>query len=79
MIASEHASLPTGYDPSTTSMEVRDFHRLRDLIHRETGIWLRDGKQVMLASRLSRRLRELGLASFAEYYAFIEHADDDGD
>jgi chemotaxis protein methyltransferase CheR len=44
----------------------------RSLVHEHTGIWLRDGKQVMLASRLSRRLRHHGIASFAEYYEYVQ-------
>jgi chemotaxis protein methyltransferase CheR len=49
-----------------------EFRLFRELIHRHTGIWLRDGKQMMLASRLSRRLRALGLPSFADYYRQVE-------
>jgi chemotaxis protein methyltransferase CheR len=53
-------------------MELREFKLFRTLVHERTGIWLRDGKQVMLASRLSRRLRHHGLASFADYYAYVQ-------
>lgn len=60
-------------------MELREFTLFRSLIHKRTGIWLRDGKQVMLASRLLRRLRHLGLASFAEYYSFVQNAQDNGE
>lgn len=48
----------------------------RGLVHERTGIWLHDGKQVMLASRLSKRLRYHGLSSFADYYAYIQGAPD---
>jgi hypothetical protein len=44
-------------------MDVHEFQSLRTLIHRETGIWLRDGKQVMPASRLRGRLSESLVAS----------------
>lgn len=53
-------------------MELREFKMFRTLIHRHTGIWLRDGKQIMLASRLSRRLRHHGIANFAEYYEYVQ-------
>ncbi|HVT96992.1 MAG TPA: protein-glutamate O-methyltransferase, partial [Acidobacteriaceae bacterium] len=43
-----------------------------------TGIWLRDGKQVMLASRLSRRLRAHGLTNFADYYNYLDGLPDQG-
>jgi chemotaxis protein methyltransferase CheR len=53
-------------------MDEREFKLFRELIHRETGIWLRNGKQAMLASRLSKRLRHLGIPSFPDYYAYVE-------
>lgn len=59
-------------------MDLRDFSRFRALIHAETGIWLRDGKQLMLASRLSRRLRHHQLESFSDYYAYVERLKDGG-
>jgi len=45
-----------------------EFLRFRKLIYDESGISLGDQKQTLLASRLSKRLRALGLATFAEYY-----------
>lgn len=58
-------------------MEMREFKAFRSLIHEHTGIWLRDGKQIMLASRLSRRLRHHGIASFGEYLQFVLRAPND--
>lgn len=52
-------------------MGLREFKLFRALVHQQTGIWLRDGKEVMLASRLSRRLRHHGMATFAEYYDYV--------
>jgi chemotaxis protein methyltransferase CheR len=60
------------------SMSLEDFRAFRDVIHRSTGIWLRDGKQVMLASRLGRRLRYHDLNSFSEYYQYLRSVRDDG-
>jgi len=60
-------------------MGLREFKMFRTLIHQYTGIWLRDGKQIMLASRLSRRLRHHGIANFAEYYEFVQRAPDNGE
>jgi len=59
-------------------MDMREFTVFRALIHRETGIWLRDGKEAMLASRLSRRLRHHGMSDFATYFAYVEQARDGG-
>ncbi|HNU12428.1 MAG TPA: CheR family methyltransferase [Rubrivivax sp.] len=49
-----------------------DFDRIRDLIHRHAGISLHAGKQAMVYSRLARRLRETGHASFASYLRWLE-------
>ena len=59
-------------------MDTREFKAFRDLIHRKTGIWLRDGKQAMLASRLSKRLRHHGMTDFATYAAYVETVQDGG-
>jgi chemotaxis protein methyltransferase CheR len=65
-------------NPSLPAIGPNEFRLFRELIHRHTGIWLRDGKQVMLASRLSRRLRAHRMTSFAEYYRFVDGRRDDG-
>ena len=49
-----------------------DFERVRKLIYRKAGISLQAGKQAMVYSRLSRRLRELGHASFGSYLQWLE-------
>lgn len=64
---------------SIVEMDMREFRLLRTFVHKHSGIWLKDGKQVMLASRLSRRLRQHGLSSFAEYYEFVQTHLNDSD
>jgi chemotaxis protein methyltransferase CheR len=59
-------------DNSFFPMELREFELFRSLIYQYAGIWLRDGKQVMLASRLARRLRHYSLSSFAAYYDYLQ-------
>jgi chemotaxis protein methyltransferase CheR len=49
-----------------------DFERVRTLIYKHAGISLNEGKQAMVYSRLSRRLRELGHKSFASYLQWLE-------
>ena len=48
------------------------FAKYRDLIYREAGIALTDGKKSLLVSRVAGRLRELGLTTFAQYYRLVE-------
>jgi chemotaxis protein methyltransferase CheR len=45
-----------------------EYHRFCTLIYNESGISLGNQKHSLLASRLSKRLRDLGLATFTEYY-----------
>ena len=47
-----------------------DFERIRRLIYQRAGISLHAGKQAMVYSRLSRRLRETGSSSFGSISYF---------
>jgi len=49
-----------------------DFSRVRALIHQRAGIALGEQKREMVYSRLSRRLRELGMNDFTSYLALLE-------
>lgn len=49
-----------------------DFDRVRQLIYQHAGISLHAGKQAMVYSRLSRRLRETGERSFSQYLQSLE-------
>ena len=51
-----------------------DFERVRKLIYQRAGISLHAGKQAMVYSRLSRRLRDVGYSSFADYLQWLEQA-----
>ncbi len=56
--------------PSSPHLAVsdRDFARYQKLINREAGIWLAPVKKALLVGRLARRLRELGLGNYGDYY-----------
>jgi chemotaxis protein methyltransferase CheR len=51
-----------------------DFTRVQKLIYQRAGISLHDGKRAMVYSRLSRRLRETGHSTFADYLNGLERA-----
>ena len=51
-----------------------DFERIRELIHQRAGISLNAGKQAMVYSRLSRRLRETARPSFSAYLQWLEQS-----
>lgn len=70
------ASLPEREGPSREFLFTeRDFQRVRKLIYDHAGINLSDAKKDMVYSRLGRRLRATGLASFNEYLALLETND----
>ncbi len=51
-----------------------DFERVRQLIYQRAGISLHAGKQAMVYSRLSRRLRETSHTGFADYLDWLARA-----
>ena len=50
----------------------RDFEAIAGLVHDIAGIYLADSKRQLVYTRLSRRLRQLGLGSFADYIRLLE-------
>jgi chemotaxis protein methyltransferase CheR len=56
-----------------------EFDAFRDLIYAEAGIALNDGKRDLVKSRLSKRLRYFGLATFTEYYQHLMEGDPTGE
>ncbi len=70
------AILPAGAPAADAEFNLtkEDFERIRRLIHLHAGISLHEGKQAMVYSRLSRRLRETGHRSFADYLQWLERA-----
>ena len=50
------------------SISNEEFHSFQQLIHREAGIYLAEHKKALLVGRLNKRLREIGVDSFSDYY-----------
>jgi chemotaxis protein methyltransferase CheR len=71
---SEPAPTPGGDANGEFSFDARDFERVRSLIYARAGISLHAGKQAMVYSRLSRRLRETGHRSFGAYLQWLDAA-----
>ena len=49
-----------------------DFERIQRLVYKHTAIVIAEAKRDFIRSRVSRRLRELGLNSIAEYCDYID-------
>ena len=54
-----------------TKLTPDEFDRFRTFIYEETGIRLADGKITLLSNRIRRRLRELDIELFEEYYNLL--------
>jgi chemotaxis protein methyltransferase CheR len=54
------------------NLDRATFQRIRDIVYARSGIVLKDDKATLVAGRLGRRLRELGLATPGDYLAFLE-------
>jgi chemotaxis protein methyltransferase CheR len=59
------------YQDSVRAMTSKEFDRLSEFISGHCGIKMPPVKKIMLESRLQKRLRSLGLASFTEYCEFL--------
>jgi len=71
------ATMPSGLEQEF-AFSPQDFERVRRLIYDHAGINLHAGKQAMVYSRLSRRLRETGHRSFGDYLGWLQQAHDSG-
>jgi len=69
------AQLEVGSVPAVGDAEFAFF---RDLLHARAGIALKESKRSLVAARLYRRLRALGLGSFADYRRYLQRADPSG-
>ncbi|HOW83001.1 MAG TPA: protein-glutamate O-methyltransferase CheR [Spirochaetota bacterium] len=49
----------------------KEFNSFREIIYTEAGIRLNDHKKALVQARLARRLRLLGLATYAQYHAYL--------
>src|ERR1700761_5435266 len=50
----------------------RDFQQIAALVHGEAGIVLPESKANLVYSRLSKRLRDIGLRNFRDYCALVQ-------
>ncbi len=53
-----------------------DFRQIAAMLHEDAGIYLPESKAALVYSRLAKRVRALGLASFRDYCALV--ADEEG-
>ncbi len=75
MTSAPFADVATEDKPSLAPGEFvlsrADFRQIAAMLHADAGIYLPDSKAALVYSRLAKRLRALGLASFRDYCALV--------
>src|SRR5690349_13550346 len=59
--------MPTMTLPAGASLTDRDLRAIIALVYEKSGITLHEGKRELVAARLQKRLRQLGLSSYQDY------------
>lgn len=54
-----------------------NYHEIKDLLYEKTGISLKDNKQALVESRLTKSLRVLNLSTFKEYITLVRKDSDE--
>ena len=67
----QKAAAASGPYAASVRLSDKDFTAIASLVQRHTGIHLSHGKRDLVISRLSRRLRALGLKDFSQYVALL--------
>ncbi len=56
---------------SVNRLSARDFQTVRQIVYDSIGVNLTEAKKALVISRLSKRLRELKMQDFAQYFQFL--------
>ncbi|NPV60507.1 MAG: protein-glutamate O-methyltransferase CheR [Actinobacteria bacterium] len=59
------------------TLGTREFRKISALVYERTRINLHEGKLPLVQSRLSKRLRRLGIGSFRAYLAYLDEDEDE--
>lgn len=64
---------PISSSPFAKDVKISDeeFHRLRDFIYAQCGIFIGENRKYLVENRLAGRLRELSLKTYDEYYNLL--------
>ena len=59
-------------------LDKKTFHKFAELIYKKAGIVLGDKKEALVQARVGKRMRQLGLTDYKQYFKVVE-ADEAGD
>lgn len=66
------ACWPSRIADSIPTLNASEYQKISQLAYEHFGLDLRGGKQSLIAARLGKKLRELGLGSFQRYYDYVK-------
>jgi len=64
-------SIPEDYEFRMMLLSDEEFHLIRSLVYDRFGINLTDSKRSLVVGRLQKTLRQLGFASFMQFYEYL--------
>ncbi len=70
----QSAPAPAGLAAGSPGLRPEEFRQVQTMARELFGLDLRDGKEALVSARLSKRMKELGIASVSRY---LEHARQD--
>ena len=59
------------FEPDFSPLTATEFEQFRKLAYEKFGLDLRSGKEQLVSARLGKKLRELQLHSFKDYYQYV--------
>ena len=62
-----------------TEIDLRTFHRIAAIVYDKAGIVLSDKKEALVAARIGKRMRKLGLTRYRDYLKLLEESPEDGE
>ena len=72
MLASNSSGQSPRMSLLSAELDGEQFRTISRFVHDVCGIYLKPGKEALVRSRLMKRLRVLGMQSFAQYMQFLE-------
>ena len=59
---------------NVSKLSTRDFQAVRQIVYDSIGVNLTEAKKALVVSRLSKRLRELKMQTFKQYFQFLQES-----
>jgi chemotaxis protein methyltransferase CheR len=56
-----------------SKLRQEDFVAVRDFIYEKAGIWFADNKKYLIESRLSKRMSDLGISTYKDYFYRVKY------